>query len=568
MQDKKIIKIVLESLFQKKILLFVLCICKIISVGFGIIIPYLVGEVIDNLEMINVKKIILLISLSIISLVIESVATYQFAVLGQKATIYVRNRLWSKILKLEVKYYDKTHSGELSSRIIHDTSSLAEFLTNALPDFLSSTLTLMLMIIVLFSLDKWLGTIFCLIFPILIFVMLPVAEKVRNLAITHQGIYAKLNEILTETLEHIRLVKAYNGERSEEERVKAKMEEWFFNSKKYNMIQAMLSPLMGGITSLALFLICGIGAYRVQMGYITTGTIIIFALYLVNAIEPVEIIGNFYMEYKELQGALQKVNEIFKVSSEITDGHPVKRYKKELVFNNVKFGYDKKDIIKGISFSANVNEKIAIVGESGVGKTTLFSLLERFYMVTEGEILWGNEVINSIHLKEWRNIIGYVFQDKMLVSGTIRDNMLYGIDRNIKEEDLVEAAKKANIYEYVKTQKEGFDTYVGEKGELISGGQKQRIAIARMFLRNPDILLLDEITANLDAESEQQISKSLENLYQGRITLIIAHRLRTVIDADRILVLQNGCIVGKGTHEELIDSNAYYQSVIKYELKR
>lgn len=568
MQNRKVLGTAAQSLSGKKILLLFLMVLKTFSVGLGIVVPYLVGEVIDHLDAINIRKILVLIAVSTGSLIIESIVTYQLALVGQRAAIHVRNRLWNKILNLEVSYYDKTHSGELSSRVINDTSSLSSFLTGSLPDFYASILTLALMVTILFSLDKWLGAVFCMIFPLIILVMLPVADKIRDLAIVQQEIYAKLNEILTETMEHIKFVKAYNAEKSEETKVADKMEEWFQNTKKYNLVQAILSPVMGGVTSLALFVVCGIGAYRVHMGYITAGTIIIFALYLVNAIEPVELIGNFFMEYKELQGALHKVNNIFNAVSESSEGVANDRGIKQLAFHDVQFGYGEKSIIKGISFTANANEKIAVVGESGAGKTTLFSLIERFYKVSGGNITWGDKSIDSFNLHEWRNNIGYVFQDKMLVSGTIRENMLYGVEREVKEEELVEAAKKANIYDFICNKKEGFEAYVGEKGDLLSGGQKQRIAIARMFLRNPDILLLDEVTANLDAESEQQVSKSLDNLYRGRVTLIIAHKLRTVMDADRILVIGGGRIVGNGKHDELMETNPYYQGVIKYELKR
>ena len=218
-------------------------------------------------------------------------------------------------------------------------------------------------------------------------------------------------------------------------------------------------------------------------------------------------------------------------------------------------------------FQLKKNECIALVGESGGGKTTIFSLIERFYDVTSGEILWGNNTIKSFELYEWRKHIGYVFQDKILVSGTIRENMTYGINRSISDTELEDAARRANIYNFIMKQERKFDTYVGEKGDLLSGGQQQRIAIARMFLRNPKIILLDEVTANLDAESEYQIINSLKELYEGRITLIIAHKLKTVMEADKILVLENGHIVGTGKHEELMKTNLYYKNIIQYEMR-
>lgn len=568
MKKNRTFKIIKENLKNKKMLISVLLVLKTISAGLGIIIPYMVGETIDHLNDIHAQNLIIIGLLSVASLILESYVTYRFALLGQLSAIHVRSKLWGKVLELKVPYYDKTHSGEISSRVINDTSALSTFLTDSLPDFYTSLLTLILMVIILFLLDNWLGAIFCFIFPLIMLVMLPVSEKMRKLAIIQQEIYANLNEILTETVEHIKFVKAYNAENCEKEKVAGKMAEWYQNMKRYNMVQAILSPVMAGLTSLALFVICGIGAYRVQMGYITTGTIIIFALYLVSAVEPVEMIGNFFMEYRELQGALQEVNTILGEDSEKTDGTKINENTKCLTFHKVQFGYGEEEILRDISFSVKENERIAIVGKSGAGKTTIFSLIERFYDVSQGKILWGNESIESISLHEWRDNIGYVFQDKMLVSGTIRENLIYGIKRQLQDIELVEAVKRANIYEYILKQENKFDTYVGEKGELLSGGQQQRIAIARMFLRDPQILLLDEVTANLDAESEYQISNSLKDLYKGRITLIIAHKLQTVIDADKIIVLQDGRIIGYGKHDELVRTNPYYQSVIKYELKK
>ena len=280
------------------------------------------------------------------------------------------------------------------------------------------------------------------------------------------------------------------------------------------MIQAILSPALGGITSLSLFIICAVGAYRIKMGYISAGTITIFALYLINAIEPVEMIGNFMMEFQELKGSLSKdyIGGVQRVGE-----------CKKLTFSNVRFRYDKQIVLDGVSFTINQNENIAIVGESGAGKTTIFSLIERFYPLLEGDILWGEGGIEDIQMADWRKRIGYVFQDNMLISGTIKDNLLYGIQNKVTQEQLMEAISRANLYEFVESLEEKMETYVGEKGELLSGGQKQRLAIARVFLRNPQILLLDEVTANLDAESEQQVDKALKELYQGRIVLVIAH---------------------------------------------
>ena len=567
MGKNRVLKLVIENLNDKKIWISILLVFKTISVGLGILVPYMVGELIDNMEDICTTNILALGVLTLLSLLIESIVTYCFAIFGQSSAIHVRSLLWSRVLRLKSSYYDKTHSGEISSRMINDTSCLSDFLSDSLPDLYTSLLTLVMMLLILFSLDTWLGGIFCILFPMMIIVMVPASGKMKNIAFQQQGIYARLNELFTETIEQIKFVKAYNAEENEEKRLALRMREWYLNAKKYHLIQAVLSPVMAGVTSLSLFLVCGIGAYRVKMGYITMGTIIIFALYMISAIEPVEIMGNFLMEYRELQGALDMVESILNEDMESTDGKSVDENADCLTFRDVQFGYAEEIILHDVSFSAKKNECIALVGESGGGKTTIFSLIERFYDVTSGEILWGNNTIKSFELYEWRKHIGYVFQDKILVSGTIRENMTYGINRSISDTELEDAARRANIYNFIMKQERKFDTYVGEKGDLLSGGQQQRIAIARMFLRNPKIILLDEVTANLDAESEYQIINSLKELYEGRITLIIAHKLKTVMEADKILVLENGHIVGTGKHEELMKTNLYYKNIIQYEMR-
>lgn len=567
MGKNRVLKLVIENLKDKKIWISILLVFKTISVGLGILVPYMVGELIDNMEDICTTNILALGVLTLLSLLIESIVTYCFAIFGQSSAIHVRSLLWSRVLRLKSSYYDKTHSGEISSRMINDTSCLSDFLSDSLPDLYTSLLTLVMMLLILFSLDTWLGGIFCILFPMMIIVMVPASGKMKNIAFQQQGIYARLNELFTETIEQIKFVKAYNAEENEEKRLALRMREWYLNAKKYHLIQAVLSPVMAGVTSLSLFLVCGIGAYRVKMGYITMGTIIIFALYMISAIEPVEIMGNFLMEYRELQGALDMVESILNEDMESTDGKSVDENVDCLTFRDVQFGYAEEIILHDVSFSAKKNECIALVGESGGGKTTIFSLIERFYDVTSGEILWGNNTIKSFELYEWRKHIGYVFQDKILVSGTIRENMTYGINRSISDTELEDAARRANIYNFIMKQERKFDTYVGEKGDLLSGGQQQRIAIARMFLRNPKIILLDEVTANLDAESEYQIINSLKELYEGRITLIIAHKLKTVMEADKILVLENGHIVGTGKHEELMKTNLYYKNIIQYEMR-
>lgn len=237
MGKNRVLKLVIENLKDKKIWISILLVFKTISVGLGILVPYMVGELIDNMEDICTTNILALGVLTLLSLLIESIVTYCFAIFGQSSAIHVRSLLWSRVLRLKSSYYDKTHSGEISSRMINDTSCLSDFLSDSLPDLYTSLLTLVMMLLILFSLDTWLGGIFCILFPMMIIVMVPASGKMKNIAFQQQGIYARLNELFTETIEQIKFVKAYNAEENEEKRLALRMREWYLNAKKYHLIQ-------------------------------------------------------------------------------------------------------------------------------------------------------------------------------------------------------------------------------------------------------------------------------------------------------------------------------------------
>jgi len=234
-----------------------------------------------------------------------------------------------------------------------------------------------------------------------------------------------------------------------------------------------------------------------------------------------------------------------------------------IIFDNVSFSYNNSDVIlEDFSCVIEKGKKTAIVGESGSGKTTVISLIERFYYPQKGKILIGEKNINEISLTEWRKLFGYVSQDNAIITGTLKDNILYGITREVSEEELMSVIKAVNLEEFVSSIPEKFEYYIGEQGRLLSGGQKQRIAIARALLRNPQYILLDEATANLDSESERIVQDALDNLLNGRTAIVIAHRLSSVINADKIIVLQKGKVIGEGVHEDLYRNCDYYRMIV------
>lgn len=323
------------------------------------------------------------------------------------------------------------------------------------------------------------------------------------------------------------------------------------------------------IILLVVVVVIAYGGLRLENGTMSTGTLIAFLLYILQINYPLTSMGIFYSQLQKSYGATIRINELFTYQEESYEGIELEIDKQPLIFSNIYFSYeDNKQILKGVSFQAELGEKIAFVGPSGGGKTTLFSLIERFYLPDSGEILIGKTKINDVSLPFWRSQIGYVSQDSTLFNGTIRENLVYGLDdpQNISNELLWEVTKMAYADEFIKNLTNGLDTEVGERGIMLSGGQKQRINIARAFLRDPKIILMDEATASLDAQSEGIVQNALFNLMKGRTTFVIAHRLSTIVDADQILFIENGEITGKGTHTELIKNHSMYSKYAEQQL--
>ena len=274
---------------------------------------------------------------------------------------------------------------------------------------------------------------------------------------------------------------------------------------------------------------------------------------------PLINLSTLVTDYKKAVGASSRIYEIMQEPIEpteaLSESKDVTIIDGELVFEHVDFKYDVKKILEDVSFSIPQGEVSAFVGPSGSGKSTIFNLIERMYDIERGDIKYGNQSIFDIPLSKWRTKIGYVMQSNSMMSGTIRDNILYGINRKVDDEELIEYAKLANCHDFIMQFDEGYDTMVGERGLKLSGGQRQRIDIARSFVKNPDILLLDEATANLDSESELKIQEALETLMEGRTTVVIAHRLSTIKKAGQIVFIDKGEVTGKGTHHELMASH-------------
>jgi len=537
---------------------FILC-----STALSLALPLFIGDLINDITAIKGGQVVQLLLIVACSLLFESVSTYALAIAGQKVVRDIRTTAWSNVLSFEAGEFDQRNSGELASRIISDSSAIVSFVSNDLPGVIIGVITILGSVAIMFSLDAVMTAVFIVLVPLIIFTIKPISNRVLTLSEKNQELIAKINGLFTETLSHNRLIKCHNAEKQEEKRGANRIDEIYSFSKSVAKIQALLNPIMGAIITLIVVGVVGVGAYRANLGLVSIGALVSFILYFFQIIQPIQSIGTFILEKEAVKGSTVALIQLLKTQGEELNAGQSKFVTDSIVFNNVSFSYNNDDyIIDGVDCVFERGKKTAIVGQSGAGKTTIFSLLERFYTPQKGQILVGNENISNISLSSWRMAFGYVLQDNVVITGTIKENILYGLYREVAVDELNIVLDSSNLRDFVEQQHEGIDYFVGERGCLLSGGQKQRIVIARALLRNPEYLLLDEATANLDSDSEKIVQDALDNLLRDRTSIIIAHRLSSVLSADKIIVLQNGTIAAQGSHNELYSNSAYYRNIV------
>lgn len=570
MEKHSIIKLI-KSTNPSKLLIFIGVSIAFISQAGALVIPMLTRNLIDQ-EMINISivEIVVIVSIFIATAILNGVSYYIISYLGTKVVSKIRQRIWNIIIYLPLKYFDETLSGESVSRIINDTNILKDLISERVINFFTGIFTLIAALIILFFLDAQLTLIIIIAAPLTLLIVIPLGRRVFKISVTTQEKTAKLTANISQSLSEIRLIKASNAEEVEKEATKQSVVGLFLLGLKEAKVYAFLFPIMSGVTMLIIFGIIGYGGLRVSSGTLSSGTLIAFILYLFQIIVPITEFSSFFTQFQKTKGATKRINEILNEKTEIMDdGKIINLEDKTITFDNVSFGYnDEKLILKNLNFEIKPNQKVAIVGPSGSGKTTIFSLIERFYQPNEGKILVDETDINEYSLYNWRLQIGYVFQENALFALSIRENITYGLQNDVSDEQIWNALKQANAYDIVNNLPQKLDSIVGERGSKLSGGEKQRISIARAILRNPKLLLLDEATASLDSRSEKAIQDALVSLMNNRTTIIIAHRLATIIDSDVIIFLEDGRITGMGTHQQLVDTHKLYAEFAKAQLKR
>ncbi|MGN9863430.1 ABC transporter ATP-binding protein [Bacillus swezeyi] len=538
----------------------------------GLSIPLLTREMVDGFSAnsINMALAGILALVFIIQAICDGFSTYFLSYAGQKVVASLRERMWFKLLRLPVRYFDEKTSGETVSRVVNDTGIVESLISDHFPQFVSGIITIVGSVIILLIMD-WKMTLLMLVaVPITTFIMIPLGMKMQNISKTLQDETASFTGNVQQTLSEIRLMKASNAEHTEKTKGLSGISKLFEYGLKEARIFALVSPFMHLVIMIVIVAIIGYGGIRVADGTMSAGSLIAFLLYLFQIVFPITSFTMFFTQLQKTKGATERIIEILNTEEEEGQkGIEMDIANEPIRVDNVSFSYSHDEpVLHNISFDVEPGQMIAFVGPSGGGKTTMFGLLERFYEPSSGVIKIGETPIGELAMKSWRSQIGYVSQDSPMMAGTIRENLCYGLDNagEIDDVKLWEVTKMAFAADFIKQFPDRLDTEVGERGVKLSGGQRQRIAIARAFLRDPKILMMDEATASLDSQSEAIVQQALARLMEGRTTFVIAHRLSTIVNADQIMFIEKGEITGMGRHHELIASHALYREFAERQL--
>ena len=533
---------------------------------------YLIDDVVVNKDMEMLKMVILVTIAAIITQAITSFAlTRILSVQAQKLIAELRVQVQKKILSLPLNFFDSTKSGALVSRIMNDVEGVRNLVGTGFVQLIGGSITAVAVLVILLGMNAKL-TAFVVV-PVIIFglVAMKAFAYLRPIFRKRGQLNAEVTGRLTETLSGVRVIKGFGAELQETESFENGVKSLYENVKQTLTATAVVTSsatfLLAGVASTG---ILGIGGYYIIQGTMTTGELFAFIGLLALLIAPIVQMSNIGSQITEAFAGLDRTEEIMLMKAEDDDENRTVKLKEtdaNIIFENVSFAYEEDtDVLKNISFDAPSGSVTALVGTSGSGKSTIAGLAASFLNPREGKITIDGIDLSTILLKSYRRKLGVVLQDDFLFEGTIRENILFPRP-DATEEALQNAVKAAYVNEFTDRFEKGLETIIGERGVKLSGGQRQRIAIARAVLADPKILILDEATSNLDTESESFIQESLSSLMKGRTTFVIAHRLSTIRKADQILVIENGEIAERGTHDELIVKEGRYYQLYTYQAR-
>ena len=513
----------------------------------------------------NIAKILFtLVTLYIISAVFSVIQGFVMTNVAQKLTYKLRNDLVRKINKLPMNYFDKKTNGEVLSVITNDIDTLSTNLNQSITQIITSICTLIGILYMMFSMNVLMTIISLLILPISAFAVKNIVSKSQKYFIKQQEYLGHVNGNVEETFGGYNIVKVFNGEEKAIKEFKKSNDELYVSSWKSQFLYGLIHPIMNFIGNIGYVAIALLGGYLSIKGKITVGNIQSFIQYNKQFTQPINQIAQVSSMIQAMIAAAERIFEFLGEKEEtknIIDNTDINKLKGNVKFENVHFGYTSEKIVIN-NFNADIKEgqKIAIVGPTGAGKTTIVKLLMRFYDLNSGRILIDGHDIKNFDRGEIRKLFGMVLQDTWLFNGTIKDNIRYS-KLDATDSEVIEAAKAAKVHHFIKTLPNSYNMEINEETSNISQGQKQLLTIARVILADPKILILDEATSSIDTRTEIQIQQAMDELMKGRTSFIIAHRLSTIKNADLILVMNNGDIVEQGTHEELLNKNGFYANL-------
>ncbi|WP_342540080.1 ABC transporter ATP-binding protein [Heyndrickxia sp. FSL K6-6286] len=535
-----------------------------------VIIQYVIDDIVTNQHLsVDEKTSKLLITMSIMLGVfvvlrppIEFYRQYFAQWTSSKILYDIRDRLFTHLQKLSFKFYSNTRAGEVISRVINDVEQTKDFVITGLMNVWLDAATIIIAVSIMFTMDVPLTLVSLIVFPLYAISVKYFFGNLRKFTRVRSQALAEVQGYLHERVQGMPVIKSFAIEDTEQERFRVHNSNFLDKALQHTRWTAKAFSVVNTLTDIAPLIVIGFAGYQAIHGNLSIGTMAAFIAYIDRLYSPLRRLVNSGTTLTQSIASMDRVFEIMDEKYDIDDAPDAiecKNVKGDISFEHVNFAYNEKElsVLKDIQLHVRAGETIALVGMSGGGKSSLVSLIPRFYDVTSGKILLDGTDIRDFKVRSLRDKIGMVLQDNILFSESVRLNILLG-KPDATEEEIIQAAKAANAHEFIMNLPEGYDTKVGERGVKLSGGQKQRIAIARVFLKNPPILILDEATSALDLESEHLIQEALEKLAKDRTTFIVAHRLSTITHADRIVLIEHGEIVEIGPHEELMEKQGHY----------
>ena len=572
------LKKLIKSLFPYKKGITIVFIFSILSTLFTIVGPKVLGNAttelyngvvrkLNNAGSIDYTKLhtilLTLLILYIISAIFNYIQGIVVAKISAKYTLELRKKVNRKMEKLPLKYFDKKSHGEVLSLITNDIDKISQNLSYALTETVTCIIAVLGMLIMMFSINVTMTLAIIIILPICMILTAKIASKGQKYFTLRQEGLAKVDTKVEEMLRNHNIVKVFNSEDKILKEFNKENDLLADSTWKSNFIGGIMHPIMMLIGNLSYVVIAFLGGLFVIQGKITVGNIQSFITYAKNFTNPIGSLASIMTELESMIAASERVEDYLSEEEEkkVENPVPLNNVKGNITFDHVKFGYDEnKIIIKDFTAHIESGKKIAIVGPTGSGKTTLVKLLMRFYDVNSGNILIDGINIKDVERASLRKNIGMVLQDTWLYSGTIMENIRYG-RLDATDDEVITSAKEAQVHHFIQTLPDSYNLEINEETSNISEGQKQLLTIARAILKNPKILILDEATSSVDTRTEELIQKAMDTLMKGRTSFIIAHRLSTIKNADLILVLKDGDIIEQGTHEELLKKNGLYKSL-------